>query len=288
MLSSRGNASNPEKMEKAGALPRKETCLIRPRMLKKNGRRRKNMKSFTVALLTGSCIALCYGAEMSRDFIQQAIQGYYPGKEAQEKWISHSTSRYEAWARKDYSAALREQKAVIENLKTDSDVLLAENAFILGMLYWNVGQTRNAVSALENGIQILRKGTYVGGSGCERRAVVFLRKMRQRQLPNYFSCHDASSGGILGYIMEVPNAVYHKKINQLIQRYEAIGRMNESMANTYRIQGEMQARFARFYAGMEYQKSTGDTFSPSHPPISGTEKREKWDACKRIYDIFGQ
>ncbi len=44
----------------------------------------------------------------------------------------------------------------------------------------------------------------------------------------------------------------------------------------------------RAYARMQYQKATGNTFSPSNSPSSGTSARDSWDSCKRIYDIFGK
>ena len=76
-------------------------------------------------------------------------------------------------------------------------------------------------------------------------------------------------------------------MDALKSRYAAMGTYFSSMAKTYQLQVEAQARAARFLAIQEYQKRTGDTFSPNHPPSYGSAVRKEWDACKAIYDIFG-
>ena len=153
------------------------------------------------------------------------------------------------------------------------------------MLWWSVGERSNARSEMENMISKLKNGRYTSGSGCEKRAEIFLQKMHSGDLPSRFAPIDF--GGYLhNFIMEVPYAAQSRTLNKISARYEAIGNMAAASTAVYRQQGRAQAMMAKHYASSEYQKYTGRTFSPDNPPAYGTTDRERWEGCKRIYDIF--
>ena len=148
-----------------------------------------------------------------------------------------------------------------------------------------MGNSEKAEDLLQASINILRRDP---GSGCEQRAVIFLNKMRKGELPRCFTVEDNNAGdGVNMYIMEIPYAVAERRTEALKRRYDAMGAYFGSMARSYELQGQSQARMARAYARHKYQKATGNTFSPNDPPSRGTSARESWDRCKKIYDIFG-
>ena len=190
----------------------------------------------------------------------------------------------QAWERGNYATALYYQKLDMQD--ETLPVNLASCNVTLAMLHWNLGQTYEAQQCMQKAIQLLRSDL---GKGCEQRAEIFLQKMQQRKLPKYFTRDDGNhANGVLVFIMEIPRAVFDRKMNAIKMRYAAMGTYFSSMTNSYRLQGEMQARTARLQARQTYQKKTGDTFNPNSPPAYGSSKRAEWDMCKKIYDIFGE
>ena len=188
----------------------------------------------------------------------------------------------QAWERGNYATALYYQQLITRD--ETLPVNLALGNVRLAMLHWNLGQTYEAQQCMQKAIQLLRSDL---GKGCEQRAEIFLQKMQQRKLPKYFTVDDGNRG-VLVFIMEIPWAVFDRKMDAIKMRYAAMGTYFSSMANSYRLQGEMQARTARLQARQTYQKKTGDTFNPNSPPAYGSSKRAQWDMCKKIYDIFGE
>ncbi len=202
-----------------------------------------------------------------------------------DSYWEYSKKAQNAWKRGHYYVAIKATKNAIKNNSFDG-VNKASEYVQLAMLQWSVNKKKEAIQSLANAIYIMRNGEYIAKSGCEERAIVFIQKMKQGKLPKRFTYNDTLNCGVLGYIMEIPYAVSSKNMEAVKQRYEALAYGYSSMARSYQRQGESQARMATLYAAGEYQKSTGNTFSPDDPPEAGTKARDSWDACKKVYDIF--
>ena len=189
----------------------------------------------------------------------------------------------------DWEAALQKQFEYMNATRnSEIDINKARNHVTASMLCWNVGRKEQAKSLLSQAISIMRNGQYLGG-GCEDRAVKFLAKMRAGQLPSCFTNADLQySGGVQNYVMKKPDARYSAMIERSIAKYDAMIAAADSMIKSYELQGDLDAARAKAYARQEYQNSTGRSFSPENPPSWGTRERERWDACKRVYDIFGE
>ena len=239
------------------------------------------MKKISLIILISASIILTCQADAQRDFIMQVIT-QPTGASNIDDYVNNMNEVENAWKNENYSRAIRYQLKVLEDDSVSVNV--AANYFSLAMLYWNVGQVSNAITAMNNGIYVCRNGEYLG-SGCEARAVVFLNKMRQRKLPDYFTYNDTLTGGVLDYLTEIPHAIFSKNCERDKAKWATLERAYGSMLYSYQLQGESQARMARTYARQSYLESTGDTFSPNNPPYSSS-KREAWNRCKKVYDIF--
>ena len=68
-------------------------------------------------------------------------------------------------------------------------------------------------------------------------------------------------------------------------RYSALMAYLDSGIQAAKREGHRIEWNAKFNADREYQSATGKSFDPSRRPSGGFE-REKWDAAKRVYDIF--
>ena len=206
------------------------------------------------------------------------------GSETKDEYWEYSKKASQAWKEGNYIRAI---SAVEGKIKTNSlDINLASDYVSLAMLQWNQNYKASAKASMRKAIEVMRTGKYIGNSSCEERAVIFLKKMENDELPKSFNSDDTKSYGVLGYIMEAPRAAYNKKIQELNHRSDVLALYASSMSKSYRMQGESQARWAKLSARAEYQKATGKTFSPDAPPPSGSSSREAWDSCKKVYDIF--
>ena len=206
------------------------------------------------------------------------------GSETKDEYWEYSKKASQAWKEGNYIRAI---SAVEGMIKTNSlDINLASDYVSLAMLQWNQNYKASAKASMRKAIEVMRTGKYIGNSSCEERAVIFLKKMENDELPKSFNSDDTNSYGVLGYIMEAPRAAYNKKIQELNHRSDVLALYASSMSKSYRMQGESQARRAKLSARAEYQKATGKTFSPDAPPPSGSSSREAWDSCKKVYDIF--
>ena len=215
-----------------------------------------------------------------RDFMLKSTMG----SETKNEYWEYSKKASQAWKEGNYIRAI---SAVKGQIRTNTlDINLAADYVSLAMLQWNQNYKASAKASMRKAIEVMRTGKYIGNSSCEERAVIFLKKMENDELPESFNSDDTKSYGVLGYIMEVPRAAYNKKIQELNHRSDVLALYASSMSKSYRMQGESQARRAKLSAGAEYQKATGKTFSPDAPPPSGSSSREAWESCKKIYDIF--
>lgn len=188
----------------------------------------------------------------------------------------------------DWEAALQKQFEYMNATRnSEIDVNKARGYVTASMLCWNTGRKEQAKDLLSRAISLMRNGQNLGG-GCEARAVAFLNKMKAGRLPSCFTNADLqSAGGVQNYVMKMPDARYTAMIERSNARYDAMIAAADSMIKSYELQGNLDAARAKAYSRQEYQKSTGRSFSPDNPPSWGTREREHWDACKRVYDIFG-
>ena len=139
-----------------------------------------------------------------------------------------------------------------------------------------------AKTAISNAIYNMKNGDMLG-NGCEARAEILLRKINK--LPRRLSYREIYD--ISAFTMEIPYAQWHREMDRIIARYDALAGRFSSQTRSLLREREFQASVAKFYAKQEYEKSTKSTFNPNYPPPRGSEAREKWNACKRIYDIWG-
>lgn len=200
-------------------------------------------------------------------------------------WINALQQREQAVQRGNTQEAIRQTINSL-NYSGNASVNQAGDLIFLSMLCWNIRQKNNAIAAAEKAIQIMRNDRNLG-NGCEARARIFLTKMKQNKLPPQFTPRDLlRSSGVFSYIMEIPNALFHKKMAQVTARYEALGAFADSQRKSYQMQGEAQARTARFYAKQEYWNETRESFDPTRRPSYRGQKQDAWDSCKKIHDIF--
>ena len=113
--------------------------------------------------------------------------------------------------------------------------------------------------------------------------------MQSGDLPSTFTSTDILSDcGIRKNIMAPVEARFWKCTNASITRSKMVSAWAESMTRTYQMEGDRQARMARQSARQEYLRQTGNEFSPDRDTRPSYGKaRDEWDACKRVYDIFG-
>lgn len=201
--------------------------------------------------------------------------------------FSLADKRDEAIRRGDWVTAIEAGRGLV-NSPGETDFNMASHRLCQSLLYWNNGDKASAKSMLESTISLLRYSSQLGG-GCEARAVQLLAKMREDDLPSKFSAKDMiEGGGVLDFVMEMPYAQAMGKFNALKVHYNRLMQQMDSEIRTLDTQAQINAGQARAYARQQYLKVTGDTFTPSNPPRSGTKARDSWDSCKRIYDIFGK
>lgn len=201
--------------------------------------------------------------------------------------FSLADNRDEAIRRGNWAAAIEAGRELV-NSSGEPDFNRASHRLCLSMLCWNNGDKASAKSMLESTMSLLKHSSQLGG-GCEVRAVLLLAKMRNDDLPSKFSAKDMiDSGGVLDFVMEMPYAQSMGKFAELKAYYSRLIQQMGSEIRTLDTQARITAGQARAYARQQYLKATGDTFSPSNPPRSGTRARDSWDSCKRIYDIFGE
>ena len=189
--------------------------------------------------------------------------------------------RNAAAERRDYAEAIRLQKRVIEEPSMYVEANAASDLVLLGLLHWCNGSPSEARTAIGRAIQLMKTGRTLG-NGCEARTEQLLARLNR--VPRQLSSNELAA--IVSFTTELVSAQHFKNTQAVIARYDALGRMFDAQTQTWRREGEFQASVAKFYARQEYQKTTGKTFDPDRRPYGGRE-REQWDACKRIYDIWG-
>lgn len=195
------------------------------------------------------------------------------------------TSYDDALKNGNYSRAAEILEGRINPNSILSEILAGEYVQ-LAMLKWNLREKSEAVDAMEKAINVMKYGRDVSGSGCEKRAEIFLKKMKRNELPRTFVCKDFYMSGVWGYIMAPVDAESKRRVARNTNYYRQQADYYDAAMASARHQAESNARIAKAYASSRYLKYTKDTFSPNNPPPRGSEKREYWDACKRVYDIF--
>lgn len=142
---------------------------------------------------------------------------------------------------------------------------------------WNMGNKTFALNNLRDGIAYMSSKF---GNNCDSRAKVLLAKAEEGKLPEQFTSNDIqSSAGICCFILEMPKAVSERHHAALMNQIQA-------STDVYRKEGEWQASHAKFHAKREYEDKYHRSFDPNDRPPEGSQRRDDWDSCKRIYDIF--
>lgn len=165
---------------------------------------------------------------------------------------------------------------------TSVPVNTAGNCVRMFLLNWNLEEKNEAIGWLRRGISIMKSHV---GQNCSARAEVLLKKACSDEIGDTFTKNLFYS--VYNYVMEVPNAVNQRKHRQLMARYDALIGQISASTEVYRREGEYQAMQAKSYANQEYQRKCHRVFDPDRRPSADSGCREEWDACKRIYDIFG-
>lgn len=197
-------------------------------------------------------------------------------------WLYWSKKAAEDISNENFYEAIRSCQKFLNACNRDFDKI---SPYIdLAMLYWNTGNKSRAVSSMQTAVYYLKNAYPINGRGCEIRGEKFLQKMRSGNLPARFSGKDI--GGIGLFIMQAAYAMHSQRMAALNAYYDALGAKFSAQTSLYRREGEFQEKMAKFYAAQEYQKATGRSFSPNHPPAYGTSARSSWETCKKIYDIF--
>ena len=204
--------------------------------------------------------------------------------------FSWSNKATEAEKRGDWSSAIDYKKKDMANNydynSRNCSVVNASGHLELFLLYWNVGQKSEAKAQLRKCVEIIQNDSTMK-PGCADRAAALLKKVENDELSGKFTYADMSQAcGIACFVMEVPYAVYNANMDTICRRYQAMAGMFEAKTQVYRKQGEMVAFQAKTYAKGEYEKKHHRTFDPDDRPSEESGRREDWDACKRVYDIF--
>lgn len=163
----------------------------------------------------------------------------------------------------------------------------------LFLLNWNIGTKARAKDFLKKGIENLRTWQ----KGCEVYAKELLDKAEADDLPSKFSANDiySDSCGITHFVMEPLHTALEQERYERKKKMDAenewlnwIGAYADASTSVYRKQGEMFATQAKFNARREYENKYHSTFDPKDRPSESSGRREDWDSCKKIYDIFGE
>ena len=173
------------------------------------------------------------------------------------------------------------ERQIKDPVWAEPEVNTASKYVMLGLLCWCLHEDNEAKRALSRAINILRNGPDLG-NGCEARTVVLQRKLYK--LPRRLSAKEINK--IAVFTMDVARNHWRKKTNQKMAHIQAMTNALDSQTRSLQRQGEFQASVSKFYAQQEYEKRTGDSFNPNYPP-SNSANRDEWNACKRIYDIWG-
>ncbi len=195
-----------------------------------------------------------------------------------EEWLHCLKQASKAQQRGDYTTAI-DWKLKMATDNYEVPVNIASDYVALCLLYRCTGNDYKAKECLNSAIHIIRNNY---GKNSEQRAVQLLRNFDR--IPRNLKYADLQE--IECCVMEMPQAIFDKQSAKLKARYDAIIGMMDAEIRRNNVQSRIFEMNAKFYAGTEYLQSTGRTFDPSNPPEYGTSAREKWETCKKIYDIF--
>lgn len=155
----------------------------------------------------------------------------------------------------------------------------------LSMLEWNVGNHDNAIQRMNEVISILDNGEYLG-NGCSKAAVKLREKMLSGTLGNFRNYDFLNPCGVQSYVMADCKRQFNLSIEASNRHHDILQRRMDNEIQRYQKRGDDFEWMEKFNANQEYLKKTYDTFDPSNRPPEGSSKREAWDACKRVHDIF--
>ena len=213
--------------------------------------------------------------------IMSGITAIVSGMDLAE-WSAINRSYDQALESGNYTEARRMKLRLIQDPEDPSlHVNIASDYISLALVSWCLGKDGEARVAISNAIKLIKNGDNLG-NGSEARAEILLHNLHK--LPRQLSLREINE--ICVFTMEIPYAQWRKEMNRTNARIDAMTARFDSEIRSLRRQGDVQASMAKFHAKQEYEKSTGKSFNPNYPP-RGEIARDKWNACKRIYDIWG-
>lgn len=196
-----------------------------------------------------------------------------------DKWLTDVNKADEAARAGDHQAACEALLRLL-NSSQSADVNKACDRIALGLHYWCLHKDSQAKYAISKAIRHMKNGDFLGG-GCENRAETLLNKIYR--LPRSMSYDEIQA--LIDYTMQPVYDQFRKTCARRNARLDAMIGKFESEINSLRREGNFQASMAKFQAELDYVKSTGRSFNPNIRPTNPYVIK-KWEACKRVYDIF--
>ncbi len=154
----------------------------------------------------------------------------------------------------------------------------------LGALLWITGNNEKAVSAIERSLHIMRHSDGVDEAKALA-AVKMVKAVRNASGTPSWSQQQALVSFVKVLGVNSDNTLTEIRRANEAARYSALMAYLDSGIQAAKREGHRIEWNAKFNADREYQSATGKSFDPSRRPSGGFE-REKWDAAKRVYDIF--
>ena len=198
----------------------------------------------------------------------------------------------------DFSSYVAEQRNAINSenwhraiectfgmINSSSNGDVTSSSFLaLGVLLWISGNREKAQSAVERSIHVMRYSDGVEESKVFA-AVKILKAIR-----NSSGTPSWRERQVLVSFVKVLGVNSNNTVNSITRardaaRYNALMAYLDSGIQAAKREGHRIEWNAKFNASRDYYSETGKSFDPSRRPSGGFE-REKWDAAKRVYDIF--
>lgn len=203
-----------------------------------------------------------------------------------EDFITFSKKQRIAIRSEKWQDAIANTIGMINQTKDNN---ISASAFLqLGSLLWLSGNQSKAVSAINRSIHIMRYSSNVDASVTMSAKKILARVSKSNTPPT-----PQEKSALIHYIITLNNTAinFYENVESEKQRQEEIRRHNLLMrrydAEIVRLKQEAKhfERESKRKADREYWETTRKTFDPERHP-EGRFARERWDAAKRIYDIF--
>lgn len=155
----------------------------------------------------------------------------------------------------------------------------------LAMLEWNAGNANAAVQRMDECIVIMDNGEYLG-NGCSKAAKILRERMAAGTIEKFRNYDFLNPCGVKSYVMADCERQYNESIEAFNRKHELLQRRMDNEIQRYQKRGADFEWMEKFKAKQEYLQTTRDLFDPTERPPEDSPRREAWDACKRVHDIF--